>query len=87
MTELLTQIIRNIVEFPDQVEVREVEAERATIMEIKVAPEDVGKVIGREGRIINALRQIVRSSARRFRQRVTVELVPTDPPPAAVPTA
>jgi predicted RNA-binding protein YlqC (UPF0109 family) len=75
VTELLAQIVKNIVEFPDKVEVREVQTERNTVMEIRVAEEDLGKVIGREGRIINALRQVVRSSARRFRQRVTVELV------------
>jgi predicted RNA-binding protein YlqC (UPF0109 family) len=45
------------------------------ILEIKVAPEDIGKVIGREGRIINSLRQIVRAAAGRENKRVTLELI------------
>ena len=82
MPELLAQIIRNIVEHPDQVRVEPVNTERALVMQVSVAPEDVGKVIGREGRIINALRTLVRSSPMRrgSRQRVTVEL---NAPPAA----
>jgi len=76
MPELLAQIIRNIVEHPDQVKVEPVNTERALVMSVSVAPEDVGKVIGREGRIINALRTVVRSAPMRrgSRQRVTVEL-------------
>ena len=81
MPELLAQIIRNIVEHPDQVKVEPVNTERALVMSVSVAPEDVGKVIGREGRIINALRTVVRSAPMRrgSRQRVTVEL---NAPPA-----
>jgi predicted RNA-binding protein YlqC (UPF0109 family) len=76
MPELLAQIIRNIVEHPDQVRVEPVNTERALVMQVSVAPEDVGKVIGREGRIINALRTLVRSAPMRrgSRQRVTVEI-------------
>jgi predicted RNA-binding protein YlqC (UPF0109 family) len=85
MPELLAQIIRNIVEFPDQVKVVPVNTERALVMSVTCAPEDVGKVIGREGRIINALRTVVRSAPMRrgSRQRVTVELVAPPAPPAA----
>jgi predicted RNA-binding protein YlqC (UPF0109 family) len=85
MAELLAQIIRNIVEFPDQVRVEPVNTERALVMSVTVATEDVGKVIGREGRIINALRTVVRSAPMRrgSRQRVTVELANASPPAAA----
>ncbi len=75
MVELVTDIIKAIVDNPNLVEVKEVEGERAAIIEIKVAPEDVGKVIGREGRIINSLRQIVRAAAGREGKRITVELI------------
>jgi hypothetical protein len=82
MPELLAQIIRNIVEFPDQVKVVPINTERALVMSVSCAPEDIGKVIGREGRIINALRTVVRSAPMRrgSRQRVTVELANVAPP-------
>lgn len=75
MTELLLQIIRNIVDAPDEVRVNEVESERALILEVRVAPDDVGKVIGREGRIINALRQIIKAAAGKRARRVTLDLI------------
>ncbi|OPX23771.1 MAG: RNA-binding protein [Planctomycetales bacterium 4484_113] len=75
MVELVTEILKAIVDNPSAVEVTEVEGERAAIIEIKVAPEDVGKVIGREGRIINSLRQIVRAAAGKASKRITIELI------------
>jgi len=75
MVELVTEIVKAIVDNPDAVVVKEVEGERAAIIEIKVAAEDVGKVIGREGRIINSLRQIVRAAAGKQSKRITVELI------------
>lgn len=75
MTELLTQIIRQIVDHPDQVIVNEVQGERSIVLEVKVAPEDVGKVIGREGRIINALRQIIKAAGGKANMRVNIELI------------
>ncbi len=75
MTELVKDIVKAIVDNPNAVEVKEVEGERAAIIEIKVAPDDVGKVIGREGRIINSLRQIVRAAAGKESKRITVELI------------
>ncbi len=75
MTELLMQIIKHIVDNPDEVSVNEVQGERAIVLEIKVAPDDVGKVIGREGRIINALRQIIKAAAGKRNKRVNIELI------------
>jgi uncharacterized protein len=75
MVELVSEILKAIVDFPDQIQVKEVEGERAVILEIKVSPDDIGKVIGREGRIINALRLIVRAAAGRENKRVTLELI------------
>ena len=75
MTELLTQIIKQLVDNPEAVTVNEVQSERAVVLEIKVAAEDVGKVIGREGRIINALRQIIKAAAGKTRKRVSLELI------------
>jgi predicted RNA-binding protein YlqC (UPF0109 family) len=79
MTELLIQIIRHIVAAPDQVRVNAVQQGRdAVTLQIEVAPEDIGKVIGREGRIINALRLLVRAGAGRRYQKVSVELLNSD---------
>jgi uncharacterized protein len=75
MTELLTQIVKHIVDLPDDVSVKEVQSERAVVLELRVANDDIGKVIGREGRIINSLRQIVKAAAGKTNKRVTIELI------------
>jgi predicted RNA-binding protein YlqC (UPF0109 family) len=75
MTELLTQIIKAIVDNPDEVQINEVQGERAVVLEIKVAADDVGKVIGREGRIINSLRHIIKAAAGKSNKRVNIELI------------
>ena len=75
MTELLTQIIKQIVDKPEEVTVNEVQGERSIVLEIKVADEDVGKVIGREGRIINSLRQIIKAAAGKRNKRINIELL------------
>lgn len=73
--ELLTQIVTKIVDNPGDVSVTEVEGERAAILELRVNESDVGKVIGREGRIINALRTLVKAAAGREDKRITIELL------------
>ncbi len=75
MTELLTQIIKQMVDKPDEVALDPVQTDRGTVLRIQVSPDDVGKVIGREGRIINAPRQIVKAAAGKRNQRVTIELL------------
>lgn len=73
--EMLVALVTKIVDYPDQVSVTEVEGERAAILELRVHESDVGKVIGREGRIINALRTLVKAAAGRENKRVTIELL------------
>ena len=75
MKELLTYIAQNLVEHPEQVSVTEVEGDGETVLELRVAPEDMGKVIGRQGRIAQEIRTLVRSAAQRAGKRVTVEIV------------
>ena len=75
MKELLTYVAQHLVEHPDQVSVREVEGDGETVLELRVAPEDMGKVIGRQGRIAKEIRVLMRSAAQRMGRRVSVEIV------------
>lgn len=75
MKQLLEQIARALVDNPDQVEVREVEGERSIILELRVAPEDMGKVIGKQGRIAKAIRTVIGAAAIKEDKRVMVEIV------------
>ena len=74
MAELLTWLAKQLVDDPDAVRVEQVEREDATVLELYVAPEDRGKVIGRQGRLARALRTIVRASAG-SRKRVILDIV------------
>jgi uncharacterized protein len=73
--EIVEYLARGLVDEPDAVSVEEVEREGAVILQLRVAPDDVGKVIGRQGRIARALRTVVRASAARREQRVLLEIV------------
>ena len=75
MKELIEFIARSLVDDPEAVKVTEVEGDPLTTYEIEVAPADVGKVIGRQGRIIKAIRSVVRASAARQGKRVAVEVM------------
>ena len=75
MVELLEHLARQLVDDPDAVEVQEVRQEGATVLQLRVAKDDVGKVIGRQGRIARALRAIVRASGARSHRRVVLEIV------------
>ncbi len=75
MAELLAHLARQLVDDPDAVEVEEVRQEGATVLRLRVAKDDVGKVIGRQGRIARALRAIVRASGTRSHQRVVLEIL------------
>jgi predicted RNA-binding protein YlqC (UPF0109 family) len=73
--ELVEFLCKSVVDHPDQVRVSEIEGETAVIVEIRVAPEDTGRVIGRQGRIIAAIRTLARAAATRQGKRVVVEVV------------
>ena len=75
MKELLLYIAKNLVENPDQVTVTEVQGEDELTLELRVAPEDMGKVIGRQGRIAKEIRTVVRSYAQRTGLKVSVDIV------------
>ena len=75
MAELLTYLARQLVDEPDAVRVEEVEEPDAIVYRLHVATDDIGKVIGRKGRIARALRTIVRAGGARTRKRVLLEIV------------
>ena len=75
MKELLLYIARNLVEHPDDVTVTEIQGEQELTLELRVAPEDRGKVIGRQGRIAKEIRTVVRSYAQRTGVKVSVDIV------------
>ena len=74
MNELLAYLARELVDDPEAVRVEEEERDDALVLVLRVAPDDVGKVIGRNGRIARALRTLVRASSARDGRRVLVEI-------------
>lgn len=75
MKALVEWVTRSLVDHPDAVEVREVDGPQATVLELRVFPDDLGQVIGRRGRVIKAIRTLTRAAATRSGKRVTVEIV------------
>jgi uncharacterized protein len=74
LAELVEYLARQLVDEPDAVRVEEEESEGMIVLRLHVAQDDVGKVIGRQGRVARALRAVVRASAARQRQRVLLEI-------------
>ena len=75
MKELLLYMAKNLVDDPEAVSVTEVENEDGKVLELRVAPGDMGKVIGRQGRIAKEIRTIVKTVAQRTGEKFTVEIV------------
>ena len=75
MKELIELIIKGIVDNPDKIEINEIIGERSSIFEIRVDSDDVGKVIGRQGRNIKSIRTIVNAAAQKDDKRVIIEII------------
>lgn len=75
MKEILETIVRSLVSEQDAVSINEVEGEKAIILEVKVAQADMGKVIGKEGRVAKAIRTVVKAIASKEQKRVTIEFI------------
>lgn len=75
MNELLEYLIKALVDHPDEVEISPVEGARTIIFEVRVSPDDMGKIIGKQGKIANALRTILKSAATRERKKVSMEII------------
>ena len=75
MKEILETVIKNLVANPDAISVKEVEGEQTIIFEVRVEESDMGKVIGKEGRVAKAIRTIMKAVAAKEGKRVSVEFI------------
>lgn len=75
MVELVRFVLSNLVDVPDDLEIKQIDGETTTILEIAVAKEDLGRVIGKQGKVINALRELVRSSLGKADKKVVIEVL------------
>ncbi len=75
MKELIEAIAKALVDNPDQVSVRAVEGEQVTVLELRVDPSDLGKVIGKQGRTARSIRTILNAAGMKLRKRITLEIL------------
>ncbi len=75
MKELVEILAKALVDHPDEVYVNQIEGEQSIILELKVNPDDMGKVIGKQGRIAKAIRTLVKAAAAKEGKRVVVEII------------
>ncbi|MBW1679300.1 MAG: KH domain-containing protein [Deltaproteobacteria bacterium] len=75
MKELIKYIAQALVDNPDEVEVTEIEGERTSVLELKVAKEDLGKVIGKQGRTARAVRTILSAASAKINKRAVLEII------------
>lgn len=75
MKELIKYIAQALTDYPDQVEVREVEGERTSVIELRVAPSDLGKVIGKQGKTARAMRTILSAASAKLKKRSVLEII------------
>lgn len=75
LRDLVIFIVQSIVDEPDKVQVSQTEGERAVVIEVRCAPEDMGKIIGKKGRVIHAIRSLTQAAAAKEGKRATVEIL------------
>jgi len=75
MKELITYIAKALVDNPDEVKVTEVEGDQTAVLELKVAKEDLGKVIGKQGRTARAMRTILNAASAKVKKRTVLEII------------
>jgi predicted RNA-binding protein YlqC (UPF0109 family) len=73
--DLVTEIAKALVDIPDEVTVREVEGEQVTVLELRVAPSDLGKVIGKQGRTARSIRTLLGAAGMKLNRRFTLEIL------------
>lgn len=75
MKELVLYLARSLVDHPEEVQVNEIEGDRSIVLELQVSPEDMGKIIGKQGRIAKAIRTVVKAAAAKEGKKVVVEIL------------
>jgi predicted RNA-binding protein YlqC (UPF0109 family) len=80
MKVFVEYVVKALVDHPDQVIVREVDGDRVVVFELRLAPDDVGKVIGRNGRTISAIRMLLNSAAAKLGKRALLEIIEPNRP-------
>ncbi len=75
MKELVQYLAKSLVSNPDAVEVKEIEGETTSVLELKVAKEDLGRIIGKQGRTANSIRTILNAAASRTNRKIVLEIV------------
>ena len=75
MKDLVTEIAKALVDIPEEVSVREVEGEHITVLELRVAPSDLGKVIGKQGRTARSIRTLLGAIGMKLHRRFTLEIL------------
>jgi hypothetical protein len=75
LKDLIEYMVKSLVDFPDQVDVKEVVGEQTTVVELKVAKQDLGKVIGKQGRTARSMRTILTAASTKLHKRSVLEIV------------
>ncbi len=75
MKNLLETIVKSLVDYPERVSINEVAGEKGSILEVKVAEEDMGKVIGKQGKVAKSIRTVVKAVAARENKKVIIEII------------
>ncbi len=75
MKEILETIVKNLVDNQEAIDIKEVEGEKTIIFEVKVAEEDMGKIIGRQGKIAQSIRTVMKAVANKNDKKITVEFI------------
>lgn len=75
MRDLIEFMAKALVDNPDQVEVREIEGEQSSVIELRVAREDLGKVIGKQGRTARAMRTVLSAASTKLRKRAVLDII------------
>ena len=75
MKELIKHIAQSLVDHPDQVQVSEIEGEQTSVLELRVAKEDLGKVIGKQGRTARSMRTILSAASTKIKKRAVLEII------------
>jgi len=75
LSKLIEYMAKMLVDFPDRVEISEIEGENTTVIELKVAKEDLGKIIGKQGRTARSVRTILNGASTKLRRRTVLEIV------------